>query len=273
MTFTTRVAFAAASVIALAGGTVATAAAFDVGPYDRDVVDPPSADPTRTNNGDSPAQLEYVPVTPCRVVDSRFAAAGKLSPGAIRSWQVTGTTGFPIQGGKSGGCGIPAAATSAVVSLSATSSTGNGYLRAWRFGSSEPTATALNYSDLGGGGITTGATVPINGYVNVHNYGASTHVIIDVTGYYVEPIAADVSSGGSLLSNSKTITAATRTGEGSYRLDSTQDLDDCAVVAVSTLSTHNVAAQSVGDVIYVYSREVNDTSAYVDTSFSVTVTC
>ena len=52
----------------------------------------------------------FVPVTPCRVVDTR-RGGGALGVREVRSWQVGGAGGaFAGQGGRAGGCGIQAEA-------------------------------------------------------------------------------------------------------------------------------------------------------------------
>ena len=49
----------------------------------------------------------FVPLPPCRVIDTRQTAAGPLVPGAPRDFSVTEPAGFADQGGFAGSCGIP----------------------------------------------------------------------------------------------------------------------------------------------------------------------
>ena len=78
--------------------------------------------------GGSPANAGatfFVPVTPCRVVDTRSGTGGKLLPGSALTWQVTGAgVGFKAQGGKPGGCGIPGSARAVELSVSAVAPAG-----------------------------------------------------------------------------------------------------------------------------------------------------
>ena len=141
-------------------------------------------------------QLEdqYVPITPCRIVDTR-TGGGALVAGSIRDFYVGGTTGFAPQGGKSGGCGIPLGATSIAAVLTAVSPSHAGFLRAWPEGSTEPAATILNYSTVTSG---TGATLSIKASapaLRVHNYAGTTQLVIDVTGYYADPIEGLIYTG------------------------------------------------------------------------------
>src|SRR4051794_9493276 len=61
--------------------------------------------------GDPASDLLFVPVTPCRVIDTRLAG-GKVNANEVRSYRIAGTTGFEAQGGHAGGCGIPLGASS-----------------------------------------------------------------------------------------------------------------------------------------------------------------
>ena len=137
----------------------------------------------------------YVPVTPCRLVDTRVAG-GPLGKNVQRQWQVTGTTGFAAQGGRAD-CGVPAGATAVEASVSAVGPSGPGYTRLWPAGQTVPTATFVNYST---GSTTNTGTVPVStsGQVAVRNYSATTNLVVDVQGYYLSaatdplPTAASV---------------------------------------------------------------------------------
>ena len=58
----------------------------------------------------SPAGSIFVPITPCRIADTRLGG-GIVTGSSTRSFYVAGTVGFAPQGGKSGGCGVPLGAT------------------------------------------------------------------------------------------------------------------------------------------------------------------
>lgn len=127
-----------------------------------------------------------VPVTPCRVVDTRVGAGGEVRNGAVRSWQVSGSgVGFAAQGGRDGGCGIPSSATAVELSISAAAPKGTGFLRAGPSGGALPRATVLQFSRSGG--ATNSGAVGLRPNVveglTVTGHGASSHVVVDVLGY------------------------------------------------------------------------------------------
>ncbi|WP_329382573.1 PKD domain-containing protein [Streptomyces sp. NBC_01351] len=110
----------------------------------------------------------FTPVVPQRLGDTRVT--GKLGAGA------TTTVG-----------GVPAGALGAVVNLTATESTGAGYLTAYGFGATRPDASSLN--TLPGLTIPNHVTTPVgNGKISVFNgpWGGSTHVITDLLGYFTQ---------------------------------------------------------------------------------------
>ena len=75
----------------------------------RTVASVPADEPVVNTIGDPDKDLSFTPVAPCRILDTRLAG-GPLAPGAPRSFVVAGTAGFGAQGGREGGCGIPAGA-------------------------------------------------------------------------------------------------------------------------------------------------------------------
>jgi hypothetical protein len=142
----------------------------------------------------------FVPVPPCRILDTRFAAAGPLVPGAARSFVVTGSDAalFTAQGGSATGCGIPTGTSvAAFLNFVAVGSTGLGHLRGWAYAASlppAPFAAMLNYSSTSGA-IANGVTVPLcdplattcTYDVLAEAFGSSTHVVADVLGYFRTP--------------------------------------------------------------------------------------
>ncbi|MCB0971199.1 MAG: tandem-95 repeat protein, partial [Acidimicrobiales bacterium] len=73
----------------------------------------------------------YVPITPCRVVDTRVSG-GALGDREIRDYAVSGSGGaFAGQGGQANGCGIPEGALAVEASVTAVSPADSGFFRAW----------------------------------------------------------------------------------------------------------------------------------------------
>ncbi|MCB0977896.1 MAG: CAP domain-containing protein [Acidimicrobiales bacterium] len=166
---------------------------------------------------------EYVPITPCRVADSRGGPSFGPYSGA---WITVAGTGpdFDAQGGRPGGCGIPETATAVEASISAVSPSASGYLRVWPGFETEPTATFLNYTARKG--TTNTGAVPLGyGSLSLGNHVGRTHVVVDVQGYYTasEPGARYFSltpcrladtrlSGGAFLPNVQRSYRVTGTG-------------------------------------------------------------
>ena len=145
--------------------------------------------------GDAKSDLLYVPIPPCRVIDTRLGG-GKFNVNEVRDYRIAGTDGFPEQGGKSGGCGIPLGATSplasaVMVNLFAVTPEGSGDFRIWEFGTTMPLAAAITYDNLGPFfSIANGLIIPITGVANLAKDMSvkaefnRTHFAADVTGYF-----------------------------------------------------------------------------------------
>jgi Kelch motif len=128
-----------------------------------------------------PGDPGFYTVSPCRVLDSRQAtgpwAGQPLGAGQERALAVVG-----------GACGIPATAKALAFNITATSATATGHLRVYPAGAARPGSSTLNF--------TTGLTRANNGIVALGTEGdlsiysgqssGSVHVILDVSGYFVE---------------------------------------------------------------------------------------
>jgi hypothetical protein len=125
------------------------------------------------------SSTRFVPITPCRVVDTRDSSepAGLgppyMSAGASRS--------FPLQ---SGSCGLPSGAQAYSLNVTAVPHGVLNVLTVWPTGQSLPNASTLNSQD---GRVKANAAVVPGGTggdvsVNVSN---DTDVVIDVNGYFV----------------------------------------------------------------------------------------
>jgi probable HAF family extracellular repeat protein len=119
----------------------------------------------------SPA-LQFVPVTPCRLVDTRI-------------------TGGPIQGGGSrnfsvpqlGGCDISSSAAAFSLNVTAVPHGPLGYLTIWPAGESQPTTSLLNSTD--GRTKANAAIVPAGNSGAVSIFVSNTSdVVLDINGYF-----------------------------------------------------------------------------------------
>ena len=139
--------------------------------------------------------LNFVPVTPCRVVDTRFPNGALGSP----TMAANTTRSFPLA---SSGCGLPAGA--AAYSLNVTVVPQNGaalyYLSIWATGATQPVVSTLN--DVAGETIANAAIVPAGtgGAVSVFVTDASD-VILDVNGYFT----SNSTSNSSPTTNNTTV--------------------------------------------------------------------
>lgn len=131
---------------------------------------------TVTPASSGPASLRFVPVTPCRVVDTRLAAGPFGGPG------LSGTSrDFAIP---SGGCGIPASAAAYSLNVTVVPQGSLSYLTIWPAGQAQPYVSTLNSVD--GRVKANAAIVPAGagGGISVYAAGA-TDVVIDINGYFV----------------------------------------------------------------------------------------
>jgi hypothetical protein len=144
--------------------------------------------------GDAETELVFVPVAPCRVIDTRLAG-GPIGANQMRSFEIAGTENFASQGGEASGCGIPLgstdpAAPAVVINFIAVAPGGPGNLRAWEFNQPAPNASVINYANVTGLNIANGVIVPIAGVstlakdLNIQADVSGTHVVADVTGYF-----------------------------------------------------------------------------------------
>jgi hypothetical protein len=148
--------------------------------------------------------LVYTPIAPCRIVDTRRAAEGALAAGVARTFEVD-SGNLLGQGGSPVGCGIPLAVAQAVeMTIIAVEPAGPGYLTAWGLGA-QPATSVLNYA--GGDVVADTAIVPVvpgGGPDFSLSSRATTHVVVDVLGYFAAANATaldciNVTSGSVLV--------------------------------------------------------------------------
>lgn len=117
----------------------------------------------------------FAPMSPARVLDTRDGTGGpatKVAAGTPRAVKVTGVGG------------VPSDATSVVLNVTVVDPTAASHLTVWPHGAAMPTASNLNFA--------AGATVPnlvmakvgSQGQVSIANNTGSTHVVVDVVGWY-----------------------------------------------------------------------------------------
>lgn len=142
-----------------------------------------------TSNGGaalSPGEGLFNPVAPYRALDTRKTTA--LGPGESRRLRITGTGGAG---------GVPATGVSAVVvNLTVTRPTSPGYLTVYPGGQPLPSTSNLNF--VAGESRANRVIVPVgtDGSVAIYNRSGSSHVIVDVNGWYT---GAGTVGGGSMF--------------------------------------------------------------------------
>ncbi len=135
-----------------------------------------------------PAAVQFVPLTPCRVVDTRNG------DGTFGGPAITGNSSrnFPLS--LSGNpCGIPSTAVAYSLNVTVVPETTLGYLTIWPSGEGQPIVSTLNSPD--GRVKANAAIVPAgmpSGSVSVYVTN-TTNVILDIDGYFAAPGAGGLS--------------------------------------------------------------------------------
>ena len=129
--------------------------------------------------GDIANPEPFVPVTPCRVVDTRGPAGAFggpfLAAGSPRSFSIL-----------SGPCtGLPFNITAYSLNITVTNTQGPGFILAYPQGAAQPLVSTLNYSGIGQT-VANAAIVPAgsSGGITVAAGVHGTNLIIDINGYY-----------------------------------------------------------------------------------------
>jgi hypothetical protein len=122
--------------------------------------------------GAASAALRFVPMTPCRVVDTRNTA-GPIGGGSSRDFNVPNSA-----------CGVPSTAQAYSLNVAVVPATTLGYLTLWPTGQTRPLASTLNSLD---GRIKSNAAIVPAGTAGAVSVFASdtTQVILDINGYFI----------------------------------------------------------------------------------------
>jgi hypothetical protein len=146
---------------------------------------------TARSLGDAATDLVFVPISPCRLFDTRVIG-GAIAANTVRSFDVTAVTDYSFQGGSATNCnGVGAAGSfaAAVINLVAVTPSGAGYLTAFPFGGTQPNASNVNYT--AGSVVANLATVALDqgasaNELSIYSF-AQTHVVGDIVGYFINP--------------------------------------------------------------------------------------
>ena len=118
-------------------------------------------------------ELRFVPVTPTRLLDTR-PMAQSIGPNSRLDVVVAGVGG------------VPADAKAVALNITAVHSSTITHIRAWPAGQSRPGASVLN-GDAARSASAAGVVLGVGGEgkISLYNDAGSTHLIVDVTGYYM----------------------------------------------------------------------------------------
>ena len=121
-------------------------------------------------------QSQFVPVTPCRLVDTRQGAP--IQGGTVQNFNLL----------QAGGCNIPGSATAYSLNVTAVPRGPLGYLTIWPTGQVQPNVSTLNSPD---GRVKANSAIVPGGYQGeVSVYGSdTTDLILDIDGYFTAPAA------------------------------------------------------------------------------------
>ena len=141
----------------------------------------------------TPPGSEFVAVDPVRIADTRTGLGGQS--GALGAG---GTIDLPVVGASVSGTGltVPANATAVVLNVTVTNPTTTSYLSVYPgpAGVVPPLVSNLNYT----AGLTVAnavvVSVPAGGDIVLRNALGSTHVIVDIAGYYVPTSAGNANA-------------------------------------------------------------------------------
>lgn len=131
---------------------------------------------------ESAPAMRFVPVTPCRVVDTRKAQ------GAFGGPAIGGGTSrdFAIP---QGSCGVPATARAYALNATVVPRGSLSYLTIWPTGATRPTVSTLN--SLDGRIKANAAIIPAGTAQSVSVYASNTtDVVLDISGYFIQDSSA-----------------------------------------------------------------------------------
>jgi len=223
--------------------------------------------------GDGATESRFVPISPCRIVDTRLKG-GPIEPSKARSYQVRGTgTAFAAQGGDADGCGIPLAAVSIQTTITAVGATGAGFLKAYP-GVTAPTATFLSYPK--GASTSNGGAVGICGQlcfgdITLAVYGHPTQVVIDVQGYYIPPMWVGVGADGKLFAGSRA-KLTQRVAVGQYKITFARGITSCGL-SVVVMNGPAGMAQVTNFGFFATVSTLDATGTRKDSQFYLVITC
>ena len=239
----------------------------------------------------------FVPITPCRVMDTR-AAPSTVGPrntpiGVAETYSI-------VVLGANGNCTIPPDAVGLSMNVTAVNPTGASFLTVFPTGAAQPVASNLNYV-AGQAPVPNAVEVKIGagGKISFYNNTGTVDVAADIVGYYVDhnhndlyytkaqadaakPLFAVVAGNGDFVRGTAGTTSS-RTSQGRFNVDFNRDITACAyqgtIATTGAVGTAGPAqielagAAGTTDALFVRILDSAGALAGVDTSFHVVVVC
>lgn len=155
--------------------------------------------PTFAQLGSVSTDAMFIPVPPCRVMDTRSGFMGfqKFSAGETRPSRITfaGMNGnFTISGGSPTNCNLPNSpgiASAVALNITVVSPTTSGYITLFPYNTARPLAATLNFNagDVRGNFAVVQSYQSYSVSNSIQIYSTSvTDLVIDVVGYYTSAI-------------------------------------------------------------------------------------
>ena len=148
--------------------------------------------------GSLASDLVYTPVTPCRIFDTRISqgGTGPIAAEGTKNFVIWGVSSYASQGGAASNCGITAGSSTAAVAVNFTVVTPAtpGFITAFPFGTTRPTAATVNFNagDVRGNFSiaknTQGSSLDLSIFST-----SNVDVVGDVVGYYSKPVTTALS--------------------------------------------------------------------------------
>lgn len=247
-------------------------------------------------------EAKFVPITPCRAIDTRSGANTPLAPGSQRGFDVFGTD-LSAQGGSASGCGIPTYAVAVEINATAVDPAGDGFLRGAAqpkrlIGSTTPpgalpSATLLNYSSALN--ATNGTSLPTCNFaaagtgilllfeciggdeIRFQAFTNPTDLVVDLVGYYVVPVFAvvdgdtDAAPTDATLRRGFGVSDVNHPSTGNYEVVTNRDLRGCAITATNGSSDSDDAPGEHIISIETFSSDPNSIFVSLDTNAGAAV--
>ena len=160
--------------------------------------------------------LVFVPITPCRIIDTRVAG-GQIAANTVRSFDVTAVSDYGFQGGDASNCsgaGSIGSFAAAAINFTVVTPAAAGYITAFPFLGTQPLASTVNYT---AGSIVGNYTVvkldqgASANELSVYSF-AQTHLVADLVGYFINPVLGELDCQETFSSNITVNANSTGTG-------------------------------------------------------------